>query len=392
MSKSQQAVLAIMITFIGAILIYLLWVTPSERLCFLGFCEPEQPAQGVSDSRTIFETSVGYIGRLDHQELSTIELNDISVKQPITQTILKQEDSLELSSNILVSGSTKYSLVNWDVNNTNSVRVVFNVTTRIGNPSIKIVVNGVTVYDELVSAGESKNVKLPLKYFKGDDIIEVVCQYHGLLFWESQYCGLEGLKVIKESFDKSLSTRQREFSLSDIGLKSKTIKIKFFVSDESDNSNELIIKINDEVVYNGKPGKNQPIIVERETSELGLSKDNVISFSAGEGSDYSLQNINLVFSAAEFSESSKTFSFNAPQGASNTPLKLMIKVREDESNVLGLIDFVLRPRGITYEKSAYEGWVVVNVEPGDIVDGENTVKIYSPNGYFYVETFKIVTE
>jgi len=160
-------------------------------------------------------------------------------------------------------------------------------TNREGNLIIKL--NNEVIYDRSTPAGR---VKIPVKksLLKSYNTVEISTSSPGWKFWTSSFYRIDRIEFSVNLFGGKEQVEY--FSISDEALRNfKSAKLQFEIRDYTGDGN-LIIKINDHVIFNGQP--HRIFSQEFDGFDVGLVKDrNTLAFSTESGTSYQLNDVKI---------------------------------------------------------------------------------------------------
>lgn len=378
----------ILIAFIAGFLMYIMWVNPSERLCFLGFCDSEGgiPIEG-KDSVGIASFDVGFIGGTSGEFLSSKIFEDITVSQLPIDEELFSDSEFTLNSNFLVSGNKKYDVNNFN-NASDYLYIKFRMASSKGNPSLRVVVNGVIYEDTLLN--NEMEVIIPPTELRENNKVKIVCQYHGLSFWNTQSCEVRDVAIAKRDYLVEDSAFEETFDISGAEEFAEKAVVTFVITN-SNSKGALEVKLNGNTLYRGNPETGE-IVQIKENSDF-LTSNRLVFSSEKEGS-YEISRFNLTLATGILEPEIKIFSFSVAPSNLNKQATIFAEVKR--TIVSGTIAFTLYPEFTTYETrgvpEGFEGWISIPTSVEGLEEEENTIRIQSPSGRFEIGTMKIVLE
>lgn len=392
MAKSQatpgNALPLIIFSIIGAFILYLMWVTPSERLCFLGYCD-QVDGQPIPAEETpgIASFVVGFIGGASGDLLSTHILENIRVSRLPEDTKLFSDDKIILNSNFIVSEKKKYTLNNFN-NASDHLFITYRLAESTGNPSIRAIING-EIYEDSLS-GDTKEIIIPPTELLETNEVDLVCQYHGLSFWKSQSCTVREIEISARDYPVDNSIIEREFTIKGSENFAENAVITFLVNNAVNKGN-LRISLNEEPVYNSNPETGEIVQIKEKFSPLQL---NTIRFSAEKGASYEIDRVNVTLAAGFIERQSETFTFKVSPSNLNKQARIFAEIKN--TIIPGRIAFTLYPEFTTYQTlgipEGFKGWVSIPTSIDGFTEEENTIRIQSIDGRFEIGTLKIVLE
>lgn len=388
MRKAQYAATIIILALLGLLLLYLFWIPAEERAQILNETVPgtnETPT--AHDNYLLDVRNVGLIGGSSGQRSSSHNLGDIYLSYPLTQEIF-DASKITLYSNIISSGSKSMSVIGLNSTNVKELLLEITMNKKNGIPKTKVILNENIVFDRAIGDGETEKITIPVNMLTGNDTINIICSFQGFYFWTTQSCDLSiNLYQLKYKQEKALDSRTFTLTTSDLSASILRLRINEVSGDGS-----IKIDVNGKPIYIGILTPN--FTTQSGTTGLGLIEGkNTLSFIVEKGSVYSLSNAILDFYLPEVSRVERTYSFNVPKDVleSNTTIvKLMVNVRK--INVPGMIDFILMPGHVTYERSVGQGFNHFLINKKDLASLGNTIRISSPNGEFEIGELQIVYE
>jgi len=375
----------IITSFLALFIAYIMWVQPQERLCFLGFCN------GIEEIKTNLNTSqtfeIGFIGGTEKETLETFSIKTIEINDLPNSDILVNKNDFNLKSNFFLSKSKKFEIKNFDLNS-DFMRIKFKLSSFTGNPSVKLIVNNIPFY---LGTNYENEMQIPTTNLTEDNTIKIVCQYHGLAFWQTQTCNIEDFEILSDYYDSFNKIDEKEFfieSPENIG----SLELNFYVENSTQNKN-LNISINNFPVFFNTLTPSKSVKVNEDVGNLinavKLKNSNTISFEAEKDSNFVLKDVLINFRAKEISSQSKTINFEVTSEQAEKNATFILNITDVV--LPGIIDFTLYPSHITIEKSVEnEGILSVNINSKYINEGINNVKMDSPNGRFKIKDIRII--
>ncbi len=379
-------ILAVMVLFV----FYVMWVIPSERLCFLGFCDftqgtTTQPPAG--NEKIIASFTVGIIGGTAEDKLGALKFSDVKVSSSAIDTTVNSEDEFLLESNFIFSGRKKFALNDFN-NASDYLSIKYRMSSSVGNPSLRVIVNNI-VYDDSFSNEAKEIIISPAKLLKSNEV-KFICQYHGLSFWLSQSCTVRDVLISSRVYDVSSSAIEKEFEASESEQETEAVKLNFAVAN-ADTDGELSIKINGVQLYKGAP-KSGEIIEAKEG--LSLDASNTLTASSGNGGSYEIPELSLEFLSGFKEKEVKTFTFDASSSKIDDNSTVFLEIKR--TIVPGTIGITFYPEYKTYISKGipvgFKGWATIDVDEDIMVKEDNTIRVFSPEGRFETGAMKIVSE
>ena len=389
MRKAQYAATIIILALLGLLLLYLFWIPAEERARILNESIAEEITQTITahDNYLLDVRNVGLIGGSSGQRSSSHSLGDIYLSYPLIQELF-DASKITLYSNIISSGSKSIYVIGLNSTNIKELLLEITMNKRGGIPKTKVILNENIVFDRVIDEGETEKITIPVNMLTGNDTINIMCSFQGFYFWTTQSCDLSiNLYQLKYKQEKIIDSRTFRLTSSDLSASIMRLRIN-----EVSGGGSIKIDVNGKPIYTGALTPN--FTTQSGTSGLGLIEGkNTLSFMAEKGSVYSLSNVNLEFYLPEVSRVERTYSFNVPKDVleSNTTIvKLMVNIKK--INVPGMIDFILMPGHVTYERSVGLGFNHFLINKKDLASLGNTIRISSPNGEFEIGELQIVYE
>ncbi|MEM5829317.1 MAG: hypothetical protein QW040_00265 [Candidatus Aenigmatarchaeota archaeon] len=174
------------------------------------------------------------------------------------------------------------------------LQMVIDQTNSLG--SLIVEFNNNKIFDKKVGVGEVI-VEIPKDLIKKSNSIVLRAGSPGFVFWSTSFYKIPLVKFMVEY--NGTIFREFNFSLEDFEVKNfKEGKISLFTKTHEiispPKSTNLIIKINDKIIYNEVPPY---YLVKRFGEEVELKAGiNTISFSTEKGGSYSLEDVTLTIS------------------------------------------------------------------------------------------------
>lgn len=394
--RGQGSIPAIIIVIIAGVLFYLLWVQSSTREDILGLNnslpseEGSSPVENVTEDNKslVLSGGVGYVGRRTGKAINSYSLGNVFISYPEVREFVLEKDSVVLSSNVFSSGKLR-TVLSGDFS---KIGISFNVKRVSGSPVIKVLSGGVELFSERVGEGEFVNLTVSSGRVINNELV-VVCAWSGLMFWQEQLCELSGFKILESSFNPVSPRVVKSFSFNS-DSEPEDVKISFDVSN-SVNVNDLIIRVNDVLVYKARPvNRSASYVVTTTAGTVGLSQGtNLVSFETLDGGEYDLSNVVLTVFEKVLSENSKTFYFNIGEELLNSKNNFVLSVNVDKiiergglTIVLNNVFYYLAPEQIA------EGVNLINIKKERLVSGANVMRVESSTGRFRIGEVKLEWE
>lgn len=283
------AILAALIIFF---LIYIIEVESSERARILGeegTSASETPTMEETKETILLEESVGYIGRATGNLIKKHALGDFSLSYPAIADEVFNENQIKLETNLLQKGGYTYEFKKTE--KTEKLQIAMTVSDFAGNPNFYVKVNGIAKYSGKLKKGEEILVDVPLNEISDKTEIKLECVFDSWIIWEVQSCTLSNFKVKEVWYKKEQEKQSASLALGSDEVKGGSIKLLFKVNESAGEN--LIIKLNNVVLYQGKPEKGQIVFKEANTSAFGLGENNALNLEAEKGSQYSIEGLEL---------------------------------------------------------------------------------------------------
>jgi hypothetical protein len=383
--KSQAAVPIILLTMLGLILFYILWVAPEERERLLPNVTEEEEIPGEV-AREVGNFTIGMlVGKIGKGHL----FENITLSYPSEQKSIMIK-TFTLSSNILSSGVQVMKISIPDLENTKEIRLKFKLLEKVGSPRVKVEFEEETLFDKEIEVGELKEIRIGEEDLQAENEVRFVCQFSGWMFWQTQVCELN-VEILHLYYRPLIKIEKRSFTLASEELHGNILKVSFEVG-EAKTEGDLWIEINEQPIYVGKPSEGEySYAAGIEKLGLKLGKNEVI-FKVEKGGVYSLSNVEIAIYSEDFVPGEAIYDFDIPEDVyfGNQTIKIYVRIAEIIRG--GRIAIKIYPRGELYEQWANLGWNHFVIERDALELRKNTAKLYAPEGKFLISDFVLTWE
>lgn len=393
MKKGQVAITVILFIILAMFLIYILWVTPSERMNLLGLNETDNDnttnGQIAEENNTVFSVSVGYIGKRTGALIEQHKLDGMQLFYPAVEESVDGKKTAVLTANVLFNGELK-TVIPGDYSFVTVTTVIGNV---VGTPKLEITSGKTVLYSGEIAKNQEINFKIDESKISGD-IIEISCQWHGLAFWTQQSCELIDLEIIKTEFKEVNPDDTRQIILSEEEINGGTYQLSFRIN-EAVNNNTLLVILNNVQIYEDSPeNRTESYNVKGAVGSVDLVEgSNLMQISSAPGSSYSLTNITFGVYEKVLEESNVTYYFNVPSEVYLFADKFLVSMTVQEITERGGLDIIFNNIEYYLAPSTIvtgENWFDIKVE--DLNSGANKLRISSSTGRFRIGNFKVIWE
>lgn len=391
MSKAQFGVPLLLLVVLGLLILYILWVNPSERAKILGLDDSvkTQPNTTSSEDKTVFTKTIGYVGRKTGSAIKTHTFDDLKLEYPLVDEVVISKSTAVLTANVLLKGSTRVSIPG----DYSQVVVNARIGGVVGTPNLEIKSGNVLIYKSQIAKNQNINLVIDAAKITGDSL-EVSCQWKGLLFWESQKCELLDFEVVKQGYSSINPSETHDLTLTSAEGEGENFKLCFTVA-ESDNSAPLNILLNSVPVYSASPSnRSAPYCVRESLSTVDLSTgENLVVFSADPGGAYGLEDVSLIVFEKSLEASNQTFYFSIPGSIYDKASKYVLSLDVEEiidvgglDVVVGNVYYYLSPADIV------EGVNLIDISIDEMLEGTNKMRVESSTGRFKIGDLKLLWE
>ncbi len=389
--KAQYALPIILVSMIGLMLIYLIMVHPAERAELLppvGIPEEDRLMEEVGGKKSLFSSGEFVeIGHATGEIVFDYELEDAYVNYPIKERVL---DSMQINprTSILRSDSQTLLIRNIDIENTNDLSLRLNVTDLKGSQKIEVSINETIVFYENIEIGEME-ITIPKNLLEEGNEVVLTFNHRGY-FWSRDYSNIQ-IDIVQAYYSAEKPTESKTIPLSRSNLVGSEIRLSFFPT-EAIEEGELIVKINDRIIFSERIEENELIIISEKLYESGLRVgQNEIVFEADKGGVYNLTDIKLQFVAARTPVSEHVYSFDIERKDLETWDDIVLGVRTNRIIQPGYISIQVGVDGPTYYLSQEElvagSWSYLTLEKHHLTEWGNMITVGSPTGRYRIDGF-----
>ncbi len=245
------------------------------------------------------------IGEVKEDVSRSIRIGSFGVSFVVGPNVLAEEDDIEVSRSLLSSKNFKFSgRIEEDLSLVTSGFLTIDVldTNSLGNLQVKI--NDETIFNQKVSSGQI-NIPISNNLLKSFNVIEISSSGPGLMFWATSFYKIDHVEFGINIFGKSEKTQS--FAVTRGELENFKLGEVIFSVLERQGSGDLIIRINNRIVFKGIPSGT--FRQSFDAFDVGLATEaNTIIFSTESGTAYRIDNAELII--IHESESKKSRSFN----------------------------------------------------------------------------------
>jgi len=404
-AAGPTGILAFAILFIALFTFYVLWVSPSEREALLGgniggskTSDTNQDTNTGSTTtdtnKILMSTTIQAVGIATGANASaSTQTFDKSVSYPVSMNSLDTRSSLILSSTVLQSKVYDYILTSVD-ETADSVEIRFNITSSVDEPVISVKAGGVEILRS-EAAEQAYKLNIPVNELKTGDKIEIGCLWTGYKFWQSSTCALRDLSISEVSYTPETPTAFQDFALTNWDGQGGTLKL-FFKTNSVQNKGKLKIRLNDILLYEGKPEtRDSYYVVETTTNSVGLKQDyNQLKFETEAGGVYELSDVKVAIYGVLTTEINRTVYFTVAQEIYDKAKSFKIKFNVEDIVDPGALEIILPGKVNKYlgPEHIYEGEITLDLSKAYVGLGTNKIVIYSGNGRFNIGYFEVSYE
>ena len=393
------AVPLLLLGFLGAFLLYIILVYPSERAKLLNIeTETEEDVSPLGEGTEILYTSGESfeVGRAIGQEVFNWKLNSAYVSHTAVPKTLDSIANRVMSGTLLSSDTESFSANNLNLANTKEIVVKLDITSVRGNPKIQIVLNQTLIYEKDAAAGEM-NIRIqPGLLNEINNPIYVKVKHQGPAFWTVQSVNFNSINVDQYYYDPTNSVVAQNIVIAENNYKGNRVNIIFNITGAVTDG-DLNIAVQ-------KPGS-QKIVVWSGAPELGIATasfdidqigvgENTISFESKKGGEYSVSNVVLKFFAEAQPPATKTYSFDIDRDKLYSGRQILLGIKVDRIIEPGALFFTMGASPLSYYfpsgDIASGAWSYVALDKGKLKDLGNKIMLDSVNGRFAISGLMVI--
>lgn len=398
MSKRAQrpsyAVPGILAATLGFLFLYLLMVYPEERAALLGQNLTKNESPLGPGTEIIF--SDGYTGEIGIASGSiefTKNLGSAILSYPAIPQIADGFNNSRLRTTIFSSDRLNLNANNINLENTQQVYIFMNITKIKGSPKIVIFYNLTKIYEKDAVIGETI-IPVPADLVSVNNPIFIQLKHNGAL-WESQEINGDIQAVwVSYSTNKENTLKENTIIIGADQFKGSILRLTLNASGIAGSGN-LLIKLNDQIIYSGKPDLNLFTVTTTRISDTLLQVgENRLVLEADKGSSFTISSAKFELVSESAPVATKTYSFDVPilNLTANRTIKLAIKI--DKIISPGYLYATIQPNMGTYYFAphvlASGAWSYETLDKAKLKDFGNKIFVNSPDGRFVVSGFMIV--
>jgi hypothetical protein len=396
--QSGFAMPVILIGFAFLFIIYLLMVYPSEREKLLGF---ESEGQEITESplggttELIFSSGETFeVGRTMGQTVFNFGLKNFSVSYAPIAKKLDSAEGVMMSASLLSAGIQAFNANNLNLETTKEIVLKLDVKKVTGSPKIVIILNESRIYEKDAAAGEL-TIHISKNLLTENNQIFVKVEHSGGAFWETQSVEFNSI-ILDQMYYDPYGTRQdsQTVVIGENNYQGNQMNLKFFV-DSADNNGDLLIKVNDKIIWSGNPTSNHTITasVELDKSGIAIGNNNIV-FEADKDGSYTIKNVTLQFIAESTPPARKTYSFDITSAQLHSGRQILFGVKVNRIIEPGSLYFQIAPSATSYyfpaEDVASGAWSYTKLDASKLKEFGNKITVDSVNGRFSISGFVII--
>lgn len=333
------------------------------------------------------------------QEVSKlIRIGDFSVSFTVGPNILAEENDFEIKKGLFTTQDFKFSgriEENLDLVTSGFLTLDVLDTNSLGNLVVKV--NNNVIFNQKATTGQI-DIPIDKSFLKNFNVVEISSDGPGLKFWSTSYFKIEKAKFGINLFGKSDKTQS--FLLQKPELENFKMGEVTFTIRNREGTGDLIIRINNRLVFKGIPSGT--FTQSFDAFDVGLATDtNSIIFSTETGTNYEIQNAELL--VTHESETRKTRTFNLVlsdsdigklQGVNRGAIKFFVV----DSNNLGELKIkITNPTGVTHDIATLSSVAqlqtkIITFDDSDVRSGTNSVVFEAVgNGGYTLSNLEFIT-
>jgi len=249
---SGKGAAALVAIIMGLIILYILFLPPSEREKLLFNATKNVTEEGVIEENVTL--LLEHPGRLEYLAAKEYEksIPSLSLYVKTESTIVKSLESIIVKNSWLGKQSYNLSFRIPDVEHTTNVILSFNAEKRKG--ILRLILNGKTIYEkEITEANVAVNI--PKEYLQENNSLIFEVSSVGIRFWSSNIYELSSIKLVADITDVSKQYSSATFIISSSEINNLESSIlRFYVDCENRlDLNKLNISINNHIIYSQIP-------------------------------------------------------------------------------------------------------------------------------------------
>lgn len=243
---------AVLVALIAAIiLLYILFLPPSERKELLETPEEGENETENGDNITLLSESPGRIDFLDEDEFEH-DIPAFTLFKTTNAQVLERVNPFFVKNSWFDEKTKQATFRVGDLANTGNVILTFTVAEHRGVLIIRL--NGQTVFENEVATVNVPPVELPKSLLQGENVLEFAVSQAGWAFWRANEYSLQNVQVVGDITDVSKQESKNTFYLSETeAINLESAKLKFNPECKANQVGILEIVINGVTVFSGVP-------------------------------------------------------------------------------------------------------------------------------------------
>jgi hypothetical protein len=279
----------LILVIIGAIIIYVLFVSPDVREELLSDDDSEDNGNGDSYGPVLLKEKPGRIEYIEDEEFEH-EIPSFYLYQTTTTEEIKRLNSIYIKEAVFDHRSRAVTFSISDLENTENVRLDFQVRKSSG--VLDITLNGEIIFSGELDAFEAEPITLPEDLLAEENILEFSVSEVGWMIWLSNEYSLMNVKILGDVTDVSRQKSRNVFHISEAELNNiKTSTLQFSPECVPERAGNLDIQINFETVFSGVPECGFTNTIEFSPTLLEIGSNNVV-FTTDRG-DYVVDRLSI---------------------------------------------------------------------------------------------------
>ena len=290
--RGQAGGAAALVAIIGGlILLYILFLPPSERAELLGENNTVENGE-ISDELGNLTLLSKQPGSLDYLKKDSYEhdLQNFVLYSSTEANVIEEINSVNIRRNLFRKEFINLSFKIIEPENTENLLLSFSAPIRRGN--LIIYLNGNLIADRVIKNQNPTPITLPKKYIGVDNVLSFEVSGPGALFWVTNQYNLENVMVTADITDISGLESKQYFYISEEEKDNlEEAKLKFVADCQINKVGPLEISLNNEILSSIIPdcGILNTIVIDKRRI---LDGENKLIFKTNKG-NYAIYSINV---------------------------------------------------------------------------------------------------
>ncbi|MBS3052157.1 MAG: hypothetical protein J4428_02205 [Candidatus Aenigmarchaeota archaeon] len=254
------------------------------------------------------------VGAVNKDIPRNIRIGDFSVSFTLGSNTIKEDSDIEIRKGLFETKDFKMSgRIDDDLDLVTGGFLVIEILDYSDAGNLIVKINDREVYNQITNPGEI-NIPLEKSDLKSYNVIELSASSPGWKFWSTSIYKIDKIKFGVNLYGRSEKTTQ--FQLDEYELRTFSGGDVVFDVVNKEGEGDLIIKINDKLVFKGNPSRN--FKKSFDIFDVGLSNGaNEITFSTETGTVYELDDTEIVIFHQETARKKRSFTFSITESDLN---------------------------------------------------------------------------